>query len=161
MSSWQEATRVRAPDLQVHPFQGWSTFQWGGGSLVADASGDMSKHVPFSILVLQSKCEGWGYFFLHGYTFSFSWKIMIWFRWMVERFFLGYDLPVLDSHFFIDEEVEILCRHFSIVFAKEYIDVYNDEDKRHRCEDAASFLAPLLSTICYCIHDEPWWCGPN
>ena len=80
-----------------------------------------------------------------------SWKIMICKN--VERFFLGYDLRVLlDFRFFV-EPVKILCRQFPILLTKEYIDVYNDEDKRHLCEDAESFLAPLVWTICYCIHE--------
>ena len=100
---------------------------------------------------LQCKCKGWRYFvaswghpaFMKDYDLQKCWKIL---------FGVRFASAPTDFRFFV-EPVKILCRQFPILPTKEYIDVYNDEDKRHLCEDAESFLAVLVSTICCCIHE--------
>ena len=122
-----------------------------------------AKMFPFPSFCCNLNVEAVDISFFMGTHSAFHERLWFDFAGWLKDSFLGYDLRVLPSlSFFVDEEVEILCRQFPIVFTKEYIDVYNDEDKRHLCEDAGSFLTPLLlSTICIydCVDQIRWVWG--
>lgn len=154
MSSWQEATCVRAPPSPSPSLPRMINFpmrRWiFGGRCFRWHEQRCSLFHPFCCNL---NVEAVDISFFMGTHSAFHERLWFDFAGWLKDSFLGYDLRVLPSpSFFVDEEVEILCRQFPIVFTKEYIDVYNDEDKRHLCEDAGSFLTPLLlSTIC--IHD--------